>query len=172
MEKKSLPLTFLLLLMGAIIVPTLVLAINTVDTGYQLLPRTTMTITAQLNCRIVHNTSLTKAYFVPTKTDNEWLHFRFLTPPEVFTEPCAGCNAYCPGGEGPLHSHCEDGCGGVCPPGCDPGLICDPYTYTCEYPNNGCTPIHSCDYIFCGDNGCGVTCPCRSPQTCIKGACQ
>ncbi len=172
MERKTIPLTFLFLLLGVILVPTLVLGLNTVDTGYQLNRNSTLTITAQLNCRIVHNNSATLSFFVPTKTNTEWSYFRFLAPyPTINTEPCFGCNAYCPAGEGPLHSNCEDGCGGVCPPGCWSPLVCSPLTGTCEQPGSFCTPTHVCDLAYCGDNGCGATCGCKGAQVCINNAC-
>lgn len=130
MEKKSLPITFLLLLLVVILIPTFVLAINTVDEGYAIPPSTGTTINAHGVCRIVYNNTTGLTYFVPTHSEAEWFAFRFHMPTGVSDAPGCGCPVSCPAKPIGLHDSCADGCGGVCP--CDTGLECN--GYTCEVP--------------------------------------
>ncbi len=61
----------------------------------------------------------------------------------------------------------DDGCGGLCGPGCGSGFLCDEDSGTCEE----CVP--ECGDRPCGDDGCGGTCPpgCADDEACsLSGA--
>lgn len=77
----------LLLILGIILSPLLVYAINSVDTGFNVASNETKTIDAHGICKIVINNSANN-YFVPTKTAEEWTAFRNYLPPGVSLEEC------------------------------------------------------------------------------------
>lgn len=68
-----------------------VLAINTVDTGFQVNPDELKTIVAHGVCKKVWNTG-TRAQFVATKTNPEWMNFYANHPSELVVR---SCNATC-----------------------------------------------------------------------------
>jgi len=62
----------------------------------------------------------------------------------------------------------SDGCGGECPPGCDPGQICDQQTWTCQ------TCVSDCNGKECGPDGCDGSCApgCSHGYVCSQGLCE
>lgn len=87
--KKFFNKTRILVLAAAfLLIPLVAFAINTVDTGYQVLDGTTVQIDAHGTCKKVTN-STANDYFVPTKTSTEWSTFRSNLPTNVTLAACA-----------------------------------------------------------------------------------
>jgi|GEM_PF-1638847 len=169
MERKSIPLTFFLLLTVIILVPTFVLAINSLMEGYKLLPQTTITINAWKDCKRVTNASRNVTYFVPTASAPEWAAFQAHLPPDVSTSACGGCTPDCAGKE------CgDDGCGGSCGTCTNWPETCNGGTYQCDCLETcGGLPYYHCGTVgACDCGGCTAGNFCCQPSPNYAGLCK
>ena len=74
------------LVASVLLLPAVVLALNTIDTGFQI-AHTTTAIDAHGVCQQLFSTD-GKTYFVPTKTSNEWSIFRTQMPAAITASSC------------------------------------------------------------------------------------
>ena len=74
-------------MIGILLVPTLIFAINTVETGFKI-DTTKREIDAHSICKETYVTSGSNEYFVPTKTEPEWTAFRNFKPSDVALNVC------------------------------------------------------------------------------------
>lgn len=79
--------TYISILFTFFIVQT-AMAINTVDSGFQIVPNELRTIVAHNTCKKVWNTSTTNSHFVSTKTNPEWMNFFANSPSDIVIRDC------------------------------------------------------------------------------------